>query len=184
MSGLPPFDHDALANFMRLVPARGRVLSAGRADPRELAHLVAAGYAVDAFTPPAPKSGASPAGVEIPDLTPELAAALPPLGRLWRTDFVLLSLPRETYDGIWSHQVFEPLPPPGWQRTLGIYFSALKPGGILFFSFHPNEAHPEHEVASLVRQSGFQHLGRGEQAAQTGLPRLIAFVARRLDPRA
>ena len=150
------------------------VLSAGRAEPAELRALAGAGLRLEAFTEAAPPKPLPLAGVQ---------GAPPRLERQWQSSFLLLSLPRERYDGIWSHLALEALPPEGWQRMLGIYFAALKPGGLLFFSFRPSPARPENEVASLLRQNGFQHLSRGEAEAPSANgdgASVVGYLARRI----
>jgi SAM-dependent methyltransferase len=120
--------------------------------------------------------------------------------KLWQADFRMLKLPKEKYDGIWANRVFTHLPPPGCQRVMQSFFSAMKKGGLLFASFEepkePNPdtqfthweeqigqfkkhyyGYPQHEFESLVRQSGFHPTAMGQDQNN---PRRKAVLAERV----
>ena len=88
-------------------------------------------------------------------------------------DLRLLSLKKESLDGIWSHLTLEHLSIEECHRVLGSFFMGLKPGtGILFISISENR-HPENAFLSLLRQSGFQLIEKGKS------PDSLAFLLRR-----
>jgi hypothetical protein len=119
--------------------------------------------------------------------------------RVWRADFMMLSLPKETYDGIWAHQVLNHFSAEACQRIMATFFMALKSKGVLFVSFDEGSGtqedriedplgvtpgvvrtlykYPYNDVASLVRQHGFQILAAGENPE---VAQQWAFIARRL----
>jgi predicted TPR repeat methyltransferase len=115
--------------------------------------------------------------------------------RVWQADLMLLSLPKESYDAIWSHGVLTHLPASGCQRAMASFFAALQPGGMLFVSITEGEGISEDRMddpsgpartihryrsddfASLIRQSGFQVLAQGRTQAR---PDQLAFIAKRI----
>ena len=83
-------------------------------------------------------------------------------------DIRFLTLPLESYDGIWAHRSLAELPNVGCQRLFALFFSALKPRGSLFVS---TEKYSEDDFSSLIRQHGFQILSVGrnpERAEERG----------------
>lgn len=174
-----PYDREALREFSRRLPKGARVLDAGCGSGKDLEFFAASGYSAEGFDPdPANvKTAAERAGV-----------------KTWRSDFLFLSLPRETYDGIWSNRSMLPLSATGWQRILATFFQGLKKGGFLFVSIEepatarvtdptagPDEdglyRWPKDDFASLIRQSGFRLLAEGRNLEH---PNRIGFIAERI----
>ena len=88
-------------------------------------------------------------------------------------DLRLLSLKKESFDGIWSHLTLGHLSIDECHRVLGSFFLGLKPQtGILFISI-AQTTHPENAFLSLLRQSGFQLLEKGKS------PNNLGFLLRR-----
>lgn len=192
------FELDALKEFLKLVPPGGQLLDAGFGAGNHLAYFLSHGLSCDGFE----------GSQEVIDFTKAKLQKLLPqeMSRLkiWKADFRTLTLRRESYDGIWANQVFCHLPPPGCQRVMQAFFSALKPGGILYASFHQilegsadekfvhlEEHHekngqklsrhfytyPQQEFESMIRQSGFQPLLIGHDKEN---PSHCAVVAKRV----
>lgn len=173
-------DLAALREFCGRLPAGGRVLDAACGAGRDLRYLKEAGFRAEGFD-------ASPAMVEL--------ARRHSGANVWRADMLLLSLPRESYDGIWANRALIHLPPAGCQRVMASFFSALRPGGILFVSIEAGEGelrdraddpsgparwiyrYRMEDFASLLRQSGFQPLLVG---AQVGAPERVGLLSRRI----
>lgn len=164
---------DPLAELLALVPARGRVLVAGLGDGRELAAASRLRYAAEGF--------------DVAEEKVRAVALLAPAAKVWRADVRLLSVPRESYDGVFARGLFAQLDPPGCQRALGSFFATLRPGGALFAAIRAaDEAelgadgvyrYPRPEFASLLRQSGFQILAEGRPLADS---EQIGYLARRI----
>lgn len=178
---------EALEQFTKHLPPRGRVLDAGCGIGHHLRYFLERDFQCEGFD-------GSPEVLYLAEqnIAPWLNS---PCLKLWKADFRLLSPARETLDGIWANRVLIHLPPSGCQRAMQTFFSALKPGGILFVSFEalsnetflsaPPSHDPSHtfvtyserddlsgpakhiyrypplEFESLVRQSGFQPLAVG-----------------------
>lgn len=85
--------------------------------------------------------------------------------------------PRETFDGIWADRSLFEFEPTLCQRTVQIFFSALKPKGILFVSFLESEKYPLEEFEAMLRQSGFEPVLEGRNEREKSQ---IAFLARRI----
>jgi SAM-dependent methyltransferase len=153
-------DLDAIRAFTSQLAPGARILVAGCGTGLDLAYFARLGFKAEGFDPSEEnvQTARKNSGCEV-----------------WRADPMLLSLARETYDGIWAHGTLIPLPPHGCQRVMGSFFAALKPGGILFVS--TEGSYTRDEFASLVRQSGFGILIEGSEAAN---PKRFAFVARRV----
>ena len=99
-------------------------------------------------------------------------ASMPPKRRS-----VFFSPPKESYDAVWVDRSLFHFPPALCQRSIQIFFSALKPGGILFASFLEDGEFTLEEYESMLRQSGFNPIleGRNEGDAKQ-----IAILARRI----
>ncbi|MGZ3688977.1 MAG: class I SAM-dependent methyltransferase [Bdellovibrionota bacterium] len=172
-------DLAALEAFASHLHPSSRVLDAGCGAGLELAWFSRKGFQAD--------------GVDREPAVVEKARLAAPQARVWHGD--LASLPRETYDGIWAHQLFPEMDAAFCQRVLGTLFAALKPArGILFASIRVGRTleyssgvyeYSEADFASLLRQFGFQVLSQGSPARgldalqQSSLPAL-GFIARRL----
>jgi hypothetical protein len=94
---------------------------------------------------------------------------------------------KEAYDGIWVDRSLFSLPTKLYLRTTQIFFSALKPKGLLFISFLEGLEGPEGQLfrledyASMLRQCGFEPLMEGRNPVQTpGDKAQIAILARRI----
>lgn len=177
-------DREAITRFAELLPPRGWVLDAGCGSGRDLKTFSSLGFQTEGFD-----------GSE--KMLTIARAQLPESTRLWRSDFRFLQLNKEHYNGIWANQSLIHLPPILCLRTVQTFFSALKPGGVLFVSFSQSEkseteqeltdgpngppawiySYPFHEFASLLRQSGFQPLLSGK--VQDGTE-IAAVLARRI----
>lgn len=167
-------DGDAIREFTSRIPAGGKVLDAGCGSGRDLTAIHQLGFEVE--------------GVDGSETLLSLARKeLENTGiRLWKADFLFLSLEKDRYEGVWANQILIHLPPEGCQRMMATFFLALKKGGVLFVSFEEGTGMVEDrtddaegparaiyrysvdDVSSLVRQSGFQ----------------ILMVGRRIDPQA
>ncbi len=176
-------DLAALQEFCRRLPAGGRVLDAGCGTGRDLRYFNRAGFAAEGFD-------VSPAMVEL--------AGASAGTRVWTADLRLVSLARETYDGVWANRSLIHLRAPECQRAMASFFAALKPGGTLFVSLEAGETEGEtrldrtddptgpsrmiylyrpDDFASLIRQNGFRvELTGGE----LGAPDRVGFIARRI----
>lgn len=153
-------DVSAIRAFAEQLSAGARVLVASCGKGLDLAYLAHLGFQASGFD-----------GSE-----DNVVAARTNSGcEVWRADPMMLSLARESYDGIWAHGTFIPLPLHGCQRVMGSFFAALKPGGILFVS--TEGAYSRDDFASLIRQSGFSILMDG---GEPGNPGRMAFICRRV----
>jgi len=122
-----PLETDALGQFTKHLIVGSRILDAGCGVGHHLRYFLDHGFQAEGFD-------GSPEVLKLAQQTlrPWLDSSQL---KLWKADFRLLSLPKEHYDGIWANRVLIHLPPPGCQRVMQAFFSALKPGGILFVSF-------------------------------------------------
>ena len=148
-----------------------RILDAGCGAGRDLNYFKEAGFEAEGFD-------GSSALVEI--ATRESGP------KVWRADFRMLSLPKESYDGIWAYRSLIHLPPEGCQRAMASFFSALRPGGILLVAFDFGEAlktepktyqHSGEAMASWLKQGGFAVISAGENPRA---PERKIILARRL----
>jgi SAM-dependent methyltransferase len=173
-------DQAALDEFCSRIPPGGTVLDAGCGTGRDLRYFNRRGFQAEGFD----------ASAEMVALARTQSGC-----RVWQADLMLLSLPKESYDAIWSHGVLSHLPAPGCQRATASFFAALKPGGVLFVSIQEGEGSTEDrtddpsgpartihryrsdDFASLLRQSGFRVLAQGKNPAR---PDLLAFIAKRI----
>jgi 2-polyprenyl-3-methyl-5-hydroxy-6-metoxy-1,4-benzoquinol methylase len=188
----PTIERDALQQLAQHLKAGGRILDAGCGAGLHLRYFLEQGFECDGFD-----GSAEVLKVAEENLRSWLAP--PSKLKLWKADFRLLSLAREQYDGIWANRVLIHLPPPGCQRTMQTFFSALKPGGFLFVSFEAElreetfttvaerpeltgparhiYRYPPMEFESLVRQSGFQPLATGRDLQH---PERMGILAKRV----
>lgn len=166
-------DLAALKGFFELLPQGARVLDAGCGTGQDLVWLKENGCQVEGVD-------ASARMVEIASLQ-----GVP----VEKRDLRFLNLAKETYDGIWCNQTLAHLSIEECQRVLAIFFQGLKPRtGIACLSYlegQGSELDPspesttellsprrtlhsfnENGFLSLVRQSGFQPLRKGERLAQ------------------
>jgi len=186
------FERDALQEFSKSLKAGSRILDAGCGGGLHLRYFLEQGFECEGFD-----GSAEVLKVAEENLRPWLAP--PSKLKLWKADFRLLSLAREHYDAIWANRVLIHLPPPGCQRTMQTFFSALKPGGLLFVSFEAELTeetfttvaerpeltgparhiyrYPPMEFESLVRQSGFQPLATGQDLQH---PERMGILAKRV----
>jgi hypothetical protein len=67
-------------------------------------------------------------------------------------DLRLLSLKRESYDGVWAGSALASHAIEDAQRVIATFFQALRPAGGMLFAAH---SFPEPAFASLLRQNGF-----------------------------
>lgn len=74
-------------------------------------------------------------------------------------DLRLLSLKRESFDGIWAGTAFGTFPIEDAQRIIASFFQALRPRTGVLFAAHQ---FPETAFASMIRQNGFQPLLQGQ----------------------
>lgn len=165
-------DLHAVREFARELPPRSRVLEADSSDGHYLQLFNSLGWETEGFATSAASA--------------ELASRLSGC-RVWHSEPVLLRLERERYDGIWAYHTLNRLPAVGCQRMLATFFSGLKAQGRLFISIRAGSQretpirdgelylyHPE-DLASLIRQSGFQILTQGISGQQ------VAFIAKRVS---
>jgi len=180
-------DLGPIKEFVSRLPSGARVLDAACGAGRDLSYFANQGFQAEGF-----------------DACPELVqyASEKSQSKVWQADLLLLSLPKESYDGIWANRCLIHMNPPGCQRTLASFFAALKPKGILYVSIEvgePAEGEPNEiiqdrtddaqgparhifryradDFASLIRQSGFQLLAQGRELESTNKR---GFIARRL----
>lgn len=180
-----PVDEAAIREFASRVRAPGRVLDAGCGLGRELAIFRRLGFQAD--------------GLEGSASLARIAEKSAPGATVRRGDLLFYSPQaedRQAYDGVWAHQSLVHLNAVGWQRVLASFFLALKPGGILFVSAREGQGLEEDregdpagparyfylfgqsDLASLIRQHGFQLLGTGRNLDKKDR---IAFIARRIQ---
>ncbi len=161
-------NRDAIAfrEFVSRLPPGGAVLHAGCGEGRLLAQLARAGFKAEGFDEDEREIAS--------------ARANAPAARIWQSGFLLLQLPAAHYDGIWAHASLQKLPESGYQRALGAFFAALRPGGLVFVTFRTSGERTRDHFASLLRQSGFDTKleGRNEQN-----PEELAFFAVRVGAR-
>jgi SAM-dependent methyltransferase len=176
-------DRAALTEFARLLKPGARVLDAGCGFGRDLATLSALGLAAE--------------GLDRSPSMLELAREQAPGARVWLADLRLLSLEKESLDGVWCNGVLSHLDATGCRRALASFFHAIRSQGILFVSLQTADRetrledrrddpagparelfrYPAPEVASLIRQSGFTLLAQGQDLSR---PDRVGFLARRL----
>ncbi len=173
-------DRDALQEFCRHLPPAARVLDAGCGSGRDLREFLERGFLAEGFDGSARMAALATAHSGVPVRTRNL---------------LLMSEPKEAYDGVWCHRTLLHLPPNGVQRVMNGFFACLKPRGVLFVSMEEGSGvhedrtddpsgparhfhrYPADEVASLLRQSGFQALSQGRTQ---GTPPTVAWIARRI----
>lgn len=173
-------DLDALREFTSRLPAGGKVLDAGCGTGRDLQFFHRHGFAAE--------------GVDGSEKMVTFARETSGC-KVWQADLMLLSVPKEHYDGIWAHRSFLHLPPNGCLRVMGSFFATIKSGGHLFMSIEEGSGetedrtddpqgpsrkiyrYGEDDFASLLRQSGFQVLSQGRGLKEKSR---LAFMTRRL----
>ncbi len=173
-------DQSALQEFCSDLPKGGLVLDAGCGTGRDLRYFNRLGFQAEGFD----------ASNEMVSIARAQSGC-----RVWQADLMLLSLPKENYDGVWAHGVLSHLPAPGCQRAMASFFAAMKPGGTLFVSIAEGEGNSEDrtddptgparmiyryrsdDFASLIRQSGFRVIAQGRNPSR---PELLAYIAKRI----
>jgi SAM-dependent methyltransferase len=177
MDEISPIDLPLLQAFRSLLPANGSLLATPCARLRELRWLADAGFSLEAFDAD---------GVAVERARAELPAAI----RLRQADARLITLPRDSFDGIWCHGLVPHLRASECQRALQTFFAALRPRGALLITLLTTDqpaapdpaAGPPHryrpdDFASLVRQCGFTLLRQGRNERE---PAWLALLARRI----
>lgn len=187
----------ALQEFVRLLVPGANVLDVGCGCGDDLLYLTRQGFKVDGID-------GSKALLDITQRRLDALQNAPEKGTLRAQNLLFFSAPKSSYDGIWSHQTLPHFPSSAWLRLLGVFFGTLRSGGTLFLSMEEGdgfsdlnaseagltEALPSGErltrrvhrfrpddVASLIRQSGFQILLHGK--TQDEVP-LHGFFAKRI----
>lgn len=161
-------------------PSGASILDAGCGSGRDLRYFLSKGFKAE--------------GVEASSKLAEIArkeSGAP----VRHSDLLFLSMPKESLDGIWANRSLIHLPNEGWRRVLASFFQCTKRGGTLFLSFDEGigtrddrQDDPEgpartfhlqraDDVASLIRQHGFQVVAQGHNLQA---PERIGFVARRI----
>jgi 2-polyprenyl-3-methyl-5-hydroxy-6-metoxy-1,4-benzoquinol methylase len=180
---LEKLDTEGLQAFVNSLPPHARVLDAG----------CGAGYAMQWLRD---QGGCEVEGVDASEKLIGLARTRGLTASC--RDLRLLSVPRESFDGIWCSRTLPHLTIDECQRALASFFQALKPRtGMLFASFiegtgersepFTHDGAPmrtfhfftENAFLSLLRQSGFSLVARGERKDPASGERWIAVVARR-----
>ena len=163
-------DQIALDEFLALLPPGARVLDLGCGGGRDLIYFTQKGFDAEGVY-----TSGDPA---IPGL------------KVRKADLRMLSLARESYDGIWVNLVLSQFNSNECQRVLLSCFNGLKSKGALFVSIvegsvsavrvegiTPYYEYRADDFASLIRQSGFSLLKNGKSEKDT---RQIAFIAKRV----
>ena len=83
---------------------------------------------------------------------------------VWKVDYHFLKLKENFYDGVWSSSLFEGLSPVACKRVITLVYEALKPSGFLGLVFDVSD-YNEHDVSSLIKQSGFSLIKTGKSIA-------------------
>lgn len=165
----PETDREPLNQFTRLLLAntpKGKVLDAGCGDGAAIKEFLGMGIEADGFD----------ASEEVIAKTKQALGSAP--AKLWAAELGLLTLPKESYDGIWANRTLTKLTPVLAQRVVQTFFSALRSKGILFVSFKLSESQwTEIEFESMLRQSGFGALWVGKPVGETDL---VAMMAQRV----
>ncbi|MGK5082101.1 class I SAM-dependent methyltransferase [Bdellovibrionota bacterium FG-1] len=86
-------------------------------------------------------------------------------------DARLLSLPRESFDGIWAGQALANLPIEETQRVVASFFQGLRPKTGVFSAIL---TYPEKALASMLRQNGFNLLTLGRAKSDDSHLAIIA----------
>ena len=169
----------ARETFSSLLPPRGTLFDAGCGPGLDLKWFKNAGFGVEG-------ADGSTRMVELAQ-----SAGVPVQVR----DLRLLNLKKEHYDGIWCHRTIAHFSIEDCHRILGLFFQALKPThGLMFISYLEGAGpiaepvstispvrtfyqYPQPALYSLLRQSGFHVLLRGERTE--GDHNWIGVVAKR-----
>lgn len=173
-------DQAALQEFCSRLPPGGRILDAGCGTGRDLRFFNRSGFLAEGFD----------ASDEMVTMARQQSGC-----KVWQADMMLMSLPKENYDGIWAHGLLSHLPAPGCQRAMASFFASMKKGGTLFVSIREGEGNGEDreddpsgparmiyryradDFASLIRQSGFQVQVQGRNPLR---PEVLAYIAKRI----
>lgn len=121
-------------HFSSLIPKGGRILDVGCGSGRDCAYFV--------------KKGFETTGVDLSDKLLEIARTSAPGATFLKQDIRNLSFPQNSFDGIWSCGSLLHIKHAEIPSTLRLWFSILKPKGLLFIHVKKGQGEVEREDPS------------------------------------